>query len=80
MAWLNLAENALQDGSGAAQAKAYLNQALADRPALAAKGRVRQLKDRIDAQLKPDETIPEVNLKPAGDTQDAGPSDAGATP
>ncbi len=80
MAWLNLAENALLDGSGPALAKAYLNKAISDRPALAAKGRVRQLKDKIDSQLKPDTPLPEINLNPTEPTADAGPNDSGVIP
>ena len=80
IAWLNLAENALLDGSGPALAKAYLNKAVADRPTLAAKGRVRQLKDKIDAALKPDAVIPEINLGATTDSSDAGPADVGAQP
>jgi tetratricopeptide (TPR) repeat protein len=79
MAWLNLAESALSDGSGPAMAKAFLNKAIGDRPTMAGKGRVRQLKDRIDSALKPGTPIPEVNL--GGDeAPDAGPGDAEPAP
>ena len=80
MAWLNLAENALLDGSGPELAKAYLNKAIADRPALAAKGRVRQLKDKIDAQVKPDTPLPEIKFSTADSKTDAGPNESGVSP
>jgi len=62
-------------------AKAYLNKAIGDRPAMAGKGRVRQLKDRIDQALKPDTPIPTINLGGSeSPSNDAGPGDAGSTP
>jgi predicted Zn-dependent protease len=78
MAWLNLAESALLDGSGPGRAKAYFNQALKHHPNMTRKARVRQLKDRIDRAIKPDTTIPAIELKPptavdAGPNQDGGP-------